>query len=147
MNDSWKIKSNDEIIATTGSIELTEIECPTNPIISFPFSESSTSSLDLGTSEPSPAWEFSHGSKQAVLNCEVFDNHRVFTFQNGIWNGCDKLEQGWHFPPLTFNDSVSDEITEFWIGGRLKDGQWINDQDEDIDKPVIYMIALQQNVT
>ena len=49
LNDSWKLKSNDQLIETTGSIELTEIECPANSIVSF--AESSTKSP-----EPSPAW-------------------------------------------------------------------------------------------
>ena len=50
LNNSWKIKLNDQMIDTTGSIELTEIECPENSI-PVSFAESSTTSP-----EPSPAW-------------------------------------------------------------------------------------------
>ena len=81
--------------------------------------------------------EFLHGSKQAVLNCEVFGNS-VFMYSNGILWGCRELGQGWHFPPLTFDGNVDGEITEFWIGGRLNNGKWVNDLNEDINEPVIY---------
>ena len=189
LNASWKIKSNDQIIDTTGSIELTEIECPPNLIL-VSFAESSTTSP-----EPSPAWgqwdscsgscengtrsrsrkciggtdnscdgkaidymscqmtcavtdaqvteqtttqsmEALDGSKQAVLNCTVFDHAMDFTFSNGISHGCETLGLGWHFPPSTFNGDVGSEIEEFWIGASFKDGIWTNDQNEEIDEPV-----------
>ena len=189
LNDSWKIKSNDQMINTTGSIELTEIECPANSTL-VSFAESSTTSP-----EPSPAWgpwgycsgscgngtrsrsrkciggtanscggeaidykscqitcavtdtqvteqtttqsiESLDGSKQAVLNCIVFDHARDFTFSNGISFGCETLGSGWYFPPSTFNGNVSSEIAEFWVGARLKDGIWTNDQNEEINEPV-----------
>ena len=83
--------------------------------------------------------ELSYEIQQVVLTCKVIDA-LTYTYQNGIWHGCKRLGEGWNFPPSTFNGNVSDEITGFWIGGRLRDGKWINDQDEEIDKPVTYLI-------
>ena len=72
-------------------------------------------------------------SNQAALNCKVFHHETVFTFHNGIAK-CSNIGPNWKYPPSSFYDDVS--IEEFWIGARLNDNKWVNDQNEEIPEPI-----------
>ena len=73
-------------------------------------------------------------NNQSALNCEVFHHELVFTFHNGIVKCLNR--PSWYYPAPTFPGGVSIDLTEYWIGARLTDGRWVNDQDEEIIEPI-----------
>ena len=77
-------------------------------------------------------------SNQADLNCKVFHFQAVYTFHNGKAK-CSRINQhqsSWYYPTPTYPVDVSIDLTEYWIGARLTDGNWVSDQGEEINKPI-----------
>ena len=82
----------------------------------------------------SQAGESIDQNNQSALKCEVFHHALVFTFHNGIVKCSNR--PSWYYPTPTFPGGVSIDLTEYWIGARLTDSKWVNDQDEEINEPI-----------